>query len=261
MLVVVLTVGFCLLSRPTRLLFFTVLGVMSAFELENVLKNAGMPVDKYYLSAYIVLDAVLCYLSVSPVYMAALLALFVFGAFFRYILAPERTEPAYITATCFTLVWPYGFFALILYIAAGDSWLPVLALSVLSTWACDSMALLGGKAIGGKKLSPVVSPHKTWTGTITGAVSAAVAGYLIYLLLRGHCAISPMTCVVTAFVASSFGQVGDLAASAVKRMCGVKDYSNLIPEHGGIMDRMDSMLFAIPAGGLCLYVLGFFGRL
>ena len=62
--------------------------------------------------------------------------------------------------------------------------------------------------------------------------------------------------MAVSLAASSFGQVGDLAASVVKRMAGVKDYGHLMPEHGGIMDKMDSMLFAIPAAYFCLYLFG-----
>ena len=63
-------------------------------------------------------------------------------------------------------------------------------------------------------------------------------------------------CMAVTFIASCFGQIGDLAASLFKRMAGVKDYGHLMPEHGGIMDKMDSMLFAIPAAYFGLYLLG-----
>lgn len=63
-------------------------------------------------------------------------------------------------------------------------------------------------------------------------------------------------CVTASLVASSFGQVGDLAASLLKRMVGIKDYSNLIPGHGGMMDRADSLLFSIPVAWFCLYIAG-----
>ena len=106
---------------------------------------------------------------------------------------------------------------------------------------------------------PEVSPHKTLAGFICGAISAAVAGVGLYFALRGSFpAVTLPCCVITAFVASSFGQVGDLAASLIKRMSGFKDYSHLIPGHGGVMDRVDSLLFSVPAAYFCLYIAGLY---
>ena len=127
-----------------------------------------------------------------------------------------------------------------------------LTLGVLSSWACDCMALVGGKYLGVHKLAPVVSPHKTWEGAITGGLSAVLAGMLISWILGWQFGL----CVVTALAASTFGQFGDLVASLFKRMAGVKDYGHLMPEHGGIMDKMDSVLFAVPAAYFVLYLYG-----
>lgn len=123
-----------------------------------------------------------------------------------------------------------------------------MTLGILGTWACDCMALVGGKAFGRHPLAPVVSPHKTWEGTIIGAVSSLAAGMLVSAILGWDFWL----CSLTALFSSSVGQIGDLAASLIKRFAGVKDYSHFIPEHGGIMDRMDSLLFAIPAAYLCV---------
>ena len=122
--------------------------------------------------------------------------------------------------------------------------------------ANDSAAATGngGKAFGIHKLAPYVSPHKTVEGAVWGAVSAFPTGVLCFYLLRFlHSPVDMLTCIVVSLIACSFGQVGDLAASLLKRMVGIKDYSNLIPGHGGMMDRADSLLFSIPVAWFCLY--------
>ncbi|MGM9615615.1 MAG: phosphatidate cytidylyltransferase [Oscillospiraceae bacterium] len=253
---IVLVTGACvLLSRPTRVLFFVALGIMSAFELQEVLKEAGYPISRALLSVYIAAQGVLCWFRVEPLWMCVLYALAVFAAMFWGILQPDKGAK-FAVGNVFVLGWPFAFYAIILYAAASDIWLPVMLLAILGGWACDSMALIGGKLCGKHKLSPRVSPNKTWEGAIIGAVFSVLAGFLISLILKSFYPVPALTCMIIALVASSFGQVGDLAASLIKRMAGVKDYGSLMPEHGGIMDKMDSMLFSIPAAYLCLHLAG-----
>ena len=253
-LIVVVTLGCVLLSRPSRILFFTALAIVSAFELQGVLLKADMPICKWYLSGYILLHGILCLLNVPAVYLIALFLLAAFGAMFWAILAPVQKGAKFAISMIFSLMWPFAFYAVILHACASDMWLAVLATAVLGAWACDCMALLGGMAFGKHKLAPHVSPNKTWEGTIIGGLCAFGAGFLIWLAIRSFIPIGMWTCVLTAFIASCFGQVGDLTASLFKRMAGVKDYGHLMPEHGGIMDKTDSMLFAIPAAYFCLHV-------
>jgi phosphatidate cytidylyltransferase len=111
-------------------------------------------------------------------------------------------------------------------------------------WAGDTGAYFAGRAIGGPKLAPAVSPNKTWSGAIGGAVAGVAAGMLV--LLAAGFQLRPMHIVVTLAV-SAAAQVGDLVESAIKRRFGVKDASNLIPGHGGLMDRVDGLLFAATA--------------
>ncbi len=254
-IIVVVTLGCVLLSRPTRLLFFMALAVASAFELKAVLGAAGLPFSWTLMSAYIVLHGILCWARAGVVWMAALFFAAAFAAMLWGILRPG-TGAKFATGNLFALVWPFGFYAVMLHAAASDAWLPVLMISILGAWACDSVALLAGKGFGKHKLAPSVSPNKTWEGTICGGLAAALAGWLISLILKSFSPVPTAACIVLTFVSSCFGQVGDLAASLIKRMAGVKDYGNLMPEHGGIMDKTDSMLFAIPAAYLGLFILG-----
>lgn len=254
-IIVIVTFGCILISRPTRVLFFAALGVVSAFELHTVLGAAELPVSRPLLTAYIVGQALLCFFGVPALWMIAWLALAAFAAFCEVIFQPSKGARTAVS-TVFALLWPCGFYAVVMHAAASDAWMPVLFIGILATWACDSMALIGGKLWGKHKLAPAVSPNKTWEGAIVGGLSSILAGYLIHLILKSFAPVPALPCMAASLAASTFGQFGDLAASAVKRMAGVKDYGNLMPEHGGIMDKMDSMLFAIPAAYFCLYLFG-----
>jgi phosphatidate cytidylyltransferase len=111
-------------------------------------------------------------------------------------------------------------------------------------WATDVAAYFAGRAIGGPKLWPAVSPKKTWSGALGGTLGG-VAVSLIVLKLAGL-ALSPLV-IVLALVLSIVSQGGDLLESAIKRRFGAKDASQLIPGHGGLMDRLDGFLTAVLA--------------
>lgn len=110
-------------------------------------------------------------------------------------------------------------------------------------WAGDSAAYYGGRALGKHLLAPRVSPKKTVEGSVAGLIGSIVAGTAmgVWLLPMPWPALAGI-CAVTAVA----GQVGDLAESALKRSSGVKDSSSILPGHGGILDRLDSLLFAAP---------------
>ena len=135
----------------------------------------------------------------------------------------------------------------------------LVVLAAFSTWLCDAFALFGGMAFGKHKLAPSVSPKKTVEGCICGAIAGALTGVALYFIPFACKDIPLWLCVLTCFIASSMGQIGDLAESLVKRMIGIKDFSALIPGHGGLFDRADSLLFSIPTAYLCLFVFGYIG--
>lgn len=123
----------------------------------------------------------------------------------------------------------------------GPRWL-FLALAI--NWAGDTFAFYIGRAFGRHKLAPRVSPGKSWEGAL-----ASVAGSVPLALLYTHLWLpaAPLGAVaLLAAAANIFGQVGDLAESAIKRGAGVKDSGTMLPGHGGWLDRVDSSLFAIP---------------
>jgi phosphatidate cytidylyltransferase len=110
-------------------------------------------------------------------------------------------------------------------------------------WGTDVFAYFGGRMIGGPKLWPRVSAGKTWSGTITGVLSGALLGLaVVHFGAAGPTKSLPI--FLASLVAAALAQVGDLGESMVKRRFGVKDSSQLIPGHGGVMDRLDGFIFA-----------------
>ena len=126
-----------------------------------------------------------------------------------------------------------------------DRWGGFTVLSVFaSIWLCDSAAYFVGRAIGKHKLFERVSPNKTWEGAIAGLVFAIGGFVLAHHLLLPY--LSLRDALVCGGIVGVFGQLGDLGESLLKRDAGVKDSSNLIPGHGGVLDRFDSLLFVSP---------------
>jgi phosphatidate cytidylyltransferase len=171
------------------------------------------------------------------------------GAAVLAMLAPalgrQRLWPAlgalWLALPCVALVWLRG--------VEGNGLLLALGL-LLVVWACDCAAYFTGRGFGGPRLAPRLSPGKTWTGLAGGAVgSALVAG----LWSHGSGLASPLSAAVAGAMLAVVAQGGDIAESAVKRRFGAKDSGRLIPGHGGVLDRVDGLLFAAPAAaGLTL---------
>jgi phosphatidate cytidylyltransferase len=140
--------------------------------------------------------------------------------------------------------------------AFSATWLTFLPLVL--TWLCDTAAMLAGVAIGGKKLAPVVSPNKTWAGGIAGLVVACVAAPFYGAWLLGGLARVPSwwQLAIVGAVVGVFGQIGDIAESLFKREAGVKDSGTLLPGHGGMLDRLDSLYWVIPLSVFTLKVVG-----
>lgn len=132
-----------------------------------------------------------------------------------------------------------------------DGFLAVLWLMAV-VWSMDIFAYVAGRSIGGPKLAPSISPKKTWAGLIGGALASTMAGWVFAPIVGA--AILPFALLSGAL--GVFSQMGDLFESFVKRRFGVKDSGNLIPGHGGMLDRVDGLVFAAVASGVLLALTG-----
>jgi phosphatidate cytidylyltransferase len=134
-------------------------------------------------------------------------------------------------------------------LAAADPWL-IVGLFVI-VWATDTGALVCGNLIGGPRMAPVLSPSKTWAGTIGGSLIASLA-FAIFIAIRHG---APLMALPFGLAFSVIAHGGDLFESFVKRRFGIKDSGAIIPGHGGVLDRMDSSLAAGLAMALLVFVL------
>lgn len=141
----------------------------------------------------------------------------------------------------------------------GDTgaWFVLAVLAVI--WAGDSAAYFGGRAWGKRKCAPAISPNKTWEGVFCGLAASAALGAVVWgacLHPRLEAAFLWSFGAVFGLLVGAAGQMGDLVESAMKRELGIKDFGTLLPGHGGVLDRFDSLLFAAPTAYLLISMLG-----
>ncbi|WP_160675618.1 phosphatidate cytidylyltransferase [Clostridium sp. C8-1-8] len=126
----------------------------------------------------------------------------------------------------------------------------------LASWLCDTVAYYTGKYLGKRKLCPKVSPKKTVAGSIGGLLGSTLALTVYGFVITPYVHTIPLYhYVIIGILCGVFCQFGDLVASSIKRYVGIKDYSNLIPGHGGVLDRFDSILFASTIIYLYLHIV------
>ncbi|AKP65634.1 CDP-diglyceride synthetase [Levilactobacillus koreensis JCM 16448] len=131
------------------------------------------------------------------------------------------------------------------FIAARAVSLVALLYALFIVWTTDSGAYMLGRKFGRHKLAPHISPNKTWEGSIGGSIVGTIVGSVFwYFFPIGHLSLGVM--ILLTLIFSVVGQFGDLVESALKRYYGVKDSGKILPGHGGILDRFDSLLLVLP---------------
>lgn len=180
------------------------------------------------------------YLSNEAVFLIFLFGAALIGTASRFPIADVLPAIAASSAALIFVAWPFS------YLVRMDGRLPegpVLVLFALGVvWAGDTLAYFTGKSIGRIKMAPALSPGKTWEGAAGNIVGSLIVGYFFARWQNG----SMTAWLVTAALANIAGQAGDLIESAYKRGAGVKDSGAMLPGHGGMLDRIDSLIFAAP---------------
>ncbi|MBQ7060684.1 MAG: phosphatidate cytidylyltransferase [Clostridia bacterium] len=244
-----------------------VLGLFSAlavFEMRGVFRAKGIEpfvIPQTVLGA--VMFAVLYKLGTTWLFCAFTLAFLAIAI--ERIINKKRTNEDLVAAILILAypIAPLSFFGLIGFDMQGLTRLALLTIFV-SVIMSDNTAYMVGSLFGKHKLSPVISPNKTVEGGVAGLIGGAVGGVIVYfaqfLWMKGN-TVSLPALIVICFTAGLIGQFGDLFASTFKRWAGIKDFGKIFPGHGGIIDRLDSALFAAPVIYFAFILLVCLGRI
>ncbi|MFA9381145.1 MAG: phosphatidate cytidylyltransferase [Acetanaerobacterium sp.] len=239
-----------------------VIGLLSALAIFELLNNTGYITDKFILSVCVVFSFFFPMLHFewlnAHIIFVGTVFLVLLG--FSYVIGHEKlTLPNICTAFLVSLVVPVVFSVSIV---IRDNFFPdglfYYMLVLGGGWLADSGAYFVGVFFGRHKLAPKISPQKTIEGAVGGIVTTVIGYLLVGLVYYLYCRsigdtieISYLVLAISAPVCAVAGIMGDLFASVIKRQTGIKDYGNIFPGHGGVMDRFDSVLFVSPI----LYVI------
>lgn len=222
--------------------------IVSLIALHEYIKAVGkseVPAPSYIFTALLSL-IVLIFMKYDYYSVTFSLIIVIIASFTYEIFSPQSSFYRALETIFFILYVPLmlGFILLFENTVNGEY---TIWLCFLGPFATDTFAYFGGRLIGGPKLTQI-SPNKTIAGSVSGVIACALV-FVVYGLALSyyfHVSLSIYAYIALGVFTSIVGQIGDLTASLIKRTFGVKDYGKLLPGHGGILDRFDSVIFTIP---------------
>ena len=240
---------------PLFFLFVFIVMILSVYEWNNLMKIDNRLIKTFnYLS--ILVMAIFLQLNLSISYFLMLISIQLILNIIIEILYQSKKPVLNISYSLLGFIW-IGFFIGSILLIRDSSFGLILTLSMfLSIWLCDTFAFVFGSRYGKSKLCPSVSPNKTWLGAIFGFLASFIVPLIVYNFFPINDSFVFVDYIVFGIIFGVFGQFGDLAESLFKRQAKVKDTSNILQGHGGILDRFDSLSFASPILFFFLYFRG-----
>lgn len=243
--IVLVIIALATIISGSWILFFTLLAVslIGMRELYKVMKVSDENVTVLELVGY--LGAVLYYIAMKADFgnygtMAIIISMILI--LFVYVFGYPKYHAEQVMAAFFGVVYVAVMLSFIYLTRSLPDGKFLVWLIFLCSWGCDTCAYCVGMLIGKHKMAPVLSPKKSIEGAVGGVAGAALLGVIYAAATQGKMAEYALICAVGALIS----MVGDLAASAIKRNQNIKDYGKLIPGHGGILDRFDSVIITAP---------------
>ncbi len=254
----VLLAGIMYLGGAAVGLAIFVLALVGIHEFYNALGKAGLRPVYFlgYLSCLVLLLPVAAGLiagnmnAMSAANTLMIAAMLVFSLlvvlFCMMMFSNGRYSIADIAVTLFGIVYVVFLFSFVTLTRNMEKGYLYIWLIFIGAWATDTFAYFTGVAIGKTKILPKISPKKSLEGCIGGVLGCILAMVLFGLYFKNVLAVPVIQFAILGLLCGIISQVGDWSASAVKRIAGVKDYGNIMPGHGGVLDRLDSILFVAP---------------
>ncbi len=218
-------------------------------ELTKVMRletKPGIVITNYIFAAlYMVLGFLNLETQNAFIYLVTILFVMTLGAF--TVFDNSRIKLSDVCASIFLVVYSVVFLMHLSFIRKLDNGIALLFMALIGAYVTDTGAYFTGMSIGRHKLIPSVSPNKTVEGAVGGIV-ASVVGFVIYGVIMTSIgfAVNYLLLIILAVLCAVAAQLGDLTASVIKRNYSVKDFGHLIPGHGGMVDRVDSLMFVAP---------------
>ena len=251
--------GLAVLGGPTPMLVLIVLmALLAVVELYNAMRIAGLrPATLLGIVATIALPAAAFYRGDAG--FPLVIALTVIFGFLWYLVGADNERPVLnLSLTVFAVLWVGGLASFAALMLRQEFGIEILVATIVITVASDTMAYIGGRALGSRQFH-AASPNKTWEGTMIGFCAALFTGFALGVLPIGDVFQENfLGAILLGAVVGLLAPMGDLAESLVKRDLGIKDMGTIIPGHGGVLDRLDGLLFALPAAYYLSLVYGLF---
>lgn len=222
------------------------LSIVGLYEYFNAFKNIGFKLSTWI--GYLGTIAYYCLIILnknSVVSFSLILFIIIILLFFDVI----KRNNAIIDAalTILGIIYIPCMFSNIIFLQNGINGKAVVWLPFLTAWLSDTFAYFTGITFGKNKLCPKISPKKTIEGSLGGILGSVISSLIAGIIFNNlGFSISLIHYGIIGVLSGAMGQIGDLFASSIKRFCKIKDYGNIIPGHGGILDRFDSILFTAP---------------
>ncbi len=251
MIAIVLSAIF--IGSITTLILVCAICFLAMFDMVNALEKGGFKPNKIVLLiATALIYPAVAFLGTKGIIILPALTFFVLAICTVF---QKEVDIKTLISSSFTLIYPLLPAMLLVVLANNDLSDPtrqgifLIFGAALCATLSDTFAYFIGIAIGKRKLCPQISPKKTVAGSVGGFIGGTIGGGTMYVLslYMHNTSIDLVHWLAIGFACGAFAQIGDLTASLIKRFCNVKDYGNYIPGHGGIMDRMDSIILCFIA--------------